>query len=197
METTAPEKVTLRKQMRARLASQSAADVRAKSADIWERLSVLGEFTSASRLLVYVSAGREADTHGLIRQLLAMGRNVCVPRFEIAKQRYVASELRDFDADLATGKFGILEPKPEAIRPAAADQIDAALVPGLAFDETGNRLGRGMGHFDRLLLEVRGRRIALAFDFQILGEIPAETHDVRMDFIVTETRVIKTKGNSP
>lgn len=197
METTAPEKVTLRKRMRARVASQSAADVRAKSADMWERLSVLGEFTSATRLLVYVSAGHEADTHGLIRQLLAMGRNVCVPRFDIAKQRYVASELRDFDADLATGKFEILEPKPEAIRPAAPDQIDAALVPGLAFDETGNRLGRGMGHFDRLLQEVRGRRIALAFDFQILDEIPAEPHDVRMDFIVTETRVIKTKGNSP
>jgi len=181
--------------MRARLAKLSATDVRAKSAAIWERLSVLGEFASATMLLVYVSTGNEVDTHGLIRQLLAMGRHVCVPRFEPATQRYVASELRDFDADLAAGKFGILEPRREAIRPAAADQIGAAVVPGLAFDETGHRLGRGKGYFDRLLQEVRGTRIAMAFDFQLLSEVPAEAHDARMDFVVTETRVIKTKGN--
>jgi len=197
MEATASQKVALREQLRARLVKQIAADVRAKSAAIWERLSVLSEFTSARRLLVYVSAGGEADTHGLIRQLLAMGRNVYVPLFDTAKQHYVASELRDFDMDLATGKFGILEPKPEAIRPAASDQIDAALVPGLAFDETGNRLGRGMGHFDRLLQGVHGTRIALAFDFQLLDEVPADAHDARMDFIVTENRVIKTKGTRP
>ena len=181
--------------MRTRLARQSAADVRAKSAAAWERLSTLGEFTNATVLLVYISTGNEVVTHGLIRQLLAMGRRVCVPRFEIASQRYVASELHDFDADLATGKFGILEPRPEAIRPAAPDQIGAVLVPGLAFDETGNRLGRGMGYFDRLLQEARGTRVALAFDFQLLGEVPAEAHDARMDFVVTETRVIKIKGN--
>jgi len=195
MEATAQEKVALRKQMSARLAGQSAADVRAKSAAIWERLSVLREFAGAVRPLVYVSQAPEVDTHGLIRQLLAMGRNVCVPWFDVASGRYAAAGLRDFDTELATGRFGILEPKPGAIRPAAADQIDVVLAPGLAFDETGNRLGRGMGYFDRLLQETRGTRVALAFDFQLLGEVPTEAHDTRMDFIVTETRVITTKGN--
>ena len=179
--------------MSARLAEQSAADVRANSAVIWERLFVRREFAVATRPLVYVSKGLEVDTHGLIRQLLAMGRKVYVPWFDAAKERYGASELRDFDLDLATGRFGILEPKPEAIRPATADQIDVALAPGLAFDETGNRLGRGMGYFDRLLQEIRGAKIALAFEFQVVGEVPTEAHDLRMDFIVTETRVIKTK----
>jgi 5-formyltetrahydrofolate cyclo-ligase len=188
-------KSTMRSRIQAQLARQRAPDIRAKSAAIWERLSVLSEFTGAARLLVYVSKEREVDTHGLIRQMLAMGRQVCVPCFEPARQQYVASELRDFDADLATGKFGILEPKSEAIRPAAPVQIDAVLVPGLAFDETGNRLGRGRGYFDRLLHEMRGVRIALAFDFQLLAEVPAEAHDARMDFVVTETRVIKIKGN--
>ena len=195
MEATAREKVALRKKMSARLAGQSAADVRARSAAIWERLSVLREFTGAVRPLVYVSKTPEVDTHGLIRQLLAMGRNVCVPWFDAASGRYAAAELRDFDTELATGRFGILEPKPGAIRPAAADQIDVALAPGLAFDETGNRLGRGLGYFDRLLQETRGTSVALAFDFQLLAEVPAEAHDMRMDFIVTETRVITTKGN--
>jgi len=181
--------------MRARLARQDAADVRAKSAAIWERLSVLKEFTAATRLLVYVSTGNEVDTQGLIRQLLAMGRQVCVPRFEAGTQGYAASELHDFDGELTAGKFGILEPKPGAVRSAALDRIDAALVPGLAFDETGNRLGRGLGHFDRLLRQTSGAKIALAFDFQVLDEVPAEAHDARMDFIVTETRVVNPKGN--
>jgi 5-formyltetrahydrofolate cyclo-ligase len=195
MEATAQDKIALREQMRTRLAERGAADVRAKSAAIWERLSVVREFAAATRLLVYVSTGSEVDTQGLIRQLLAMGRQVCVPRFDLTMQSYSASVLHDFDTELATGKFGILEPKPEAVRPAALDQIHAALVPGLAFDETGNRLGRGLGHFDRLLRQTSGVKIALAFDFQVLEEVPAEAHDARMDLIVTETRVVNPKGN--
>ena len=193
--TIAATKEELREQMRARLAAQSAADIRVKSADIWERLSMVGEFATGSRLLVYVSKGPEVETRGLIQQLLAMGRQVCVPWFDGAKKQYVASALADFALDLAAGRFGILEPKPEAVRPVACDQIDAALVPGLAFDETGNRLGRGMGYFDRLLRDVRGVKIALVYDFQLLSEVPAEAHDTPMDFIVTEKRVFKTRGN--
>ena len=193
--TAAATKDELREQMRAQLAALSAVDVRMKSAAIWERLSVLGEFATAARSLVYVSKATEVDTHGLIQQLLAMGRQVCVPWFDGAKKQYVASELRDFALDLKSGQFGILEPKPEAVRPVSGDQIDAALVPGLAFDETGNRLGRGMGYFDRLLGDVRGVKIALAYDFQILNEVPSEAHDTPVDFIVTEKRMIKTRGN--
>ncbi|HVM61524.1 MAG TPA: 5-formyltetrahydrofolate cyclo-ligase [Verrucomicrobiae bacterium] len=195
MESAAQKKIALRERMRARLASQSPAEARAKSAAIWERLSVVREFSGARRLLSYVSTGAEVDTHGLIRQLLAMGRHVCVPRFDEAQRTYVVSEIGDFDGDLMTGKFGILEPRPEAMRPAVLDPIGIALVPGLAFDETGNRLGRGLGHFDRLLRQTGGVKIALAFDFQLLDEVPAETHDMRMDFIVTETRVVNLKGN--
>jgi 5-formyltetrahydrofolate cyclo-ligase len=196
METTAQEKIALRNRMRAKLAALTEAEVCARSAAVWERLSVLPEFARATRLLIYVSKGTEVDTHGLIQQLLAMGRQVYAPGFEAVKKKYVACALNDFHSDLTMGRFGILEPKPEAIQPPARDPIDAALVPGLAFDETGNRLGRGMGYFDRLLQEVRGAKIALAYDFQILSEVPAEAHDARVDFIMTETRRIQTKGNS-
>lgn len=193
--TVVPTKEGLREQMRARLAAQGAPEIRVKSTDIWERLSVLDEFTAASRSLIYVSKGTEVDTRGLIQQLLAMGRPVCVPWFDGMKKEYVASELRDFALDLMNGQFGILEPKPEAVRPVASDRIDVALVPGLAFDETGNRLGRGMGYFDRILQDLRGVKIALAYDFQIVSEVPMEAHDAIVDFIVTEKRVIKIRGN--
>ena len=167
------------------------------SAAVWERLAVLPQFASAKALLSYVSKDNEVDTHGLIRQLLALGRQVCVPWFDTSKQIYGASALYDFDADLTAGKFGILEPGHGAARPVAGRQIDAALVPGLGFDETGNRLGRGMGYFDLLLHEVPGARIALAYDCQVLNEVPAEAHDAPVDFIVTETRMIRIKGNAP
>ena len=157
--TPAVTKQELREQMRARLAGQSTVEVQVKSAAIWERLSVLGEFTTAARSLIYVSKAAEVDTHGLIQQLLAMGRTVCVPWFDSTKGQYIASELRDFALDLKTGQFGILEPKPEAVRPVANDQIDVALVPGLAFDETGNRLGRGWGISTASCKTCEGRRL--------------------------------------
>lgn len=176
--------------MRTILAAVEPADVRLKSAAIWERLSVLPEFASAEWVLTYVSTGNEVDTHGLVQQLMAMGKRVCVPSFDDATRQYVASELRDFNTELAEGEFKILEPKPEAIRPVPAGRLQALIVPGLAFDETGNRLGRGTGFFDRILRDARGAKIALAYDFQIQSEVPAADHDVRMDFIVTETRSI-------
>jgi 5-formyltetrahydrofolate cyclo-ligase len=137
------------------------------------------------------------DTHGLIQQLLAMGRPVCVPCFDAKTQKYVASALHDFKLDLVPGKFGILEPGPSAARLVAGQQIDAALVPGLAFDERGNRLGRGMGYFDSILKEIRGAKIALAYEFQVLHGVPVEAHDARVDFIVTETKKLQIKGNLP
>jgi 5-formyltetrahydrofolate cyclo-ligase len=195
MEATA-QKVELRKRMRTILAAVEPVDVRVKSAAIWERLSALPEFASAEWLLVYVSAGNEVDTHGLIEQLLAMGKRVCVPKFDETEKQYIVSELKDFHAELAKGQFGIMEPKPGTARPVEVARLQALLVPGLAFDENGNRLGRGMGFFDRLLRDAHGLRIALAYDFQILSEVPTADHDVRLNFIVTETRSINCQRKS-
>jgi 5-formyltetrahydrofolate cyclo-ligase len=187
-------KQTWRERMRDQLKSLSSSDVAQRSASIWERLAVLTEFVSAQGLLIYVSRGNEVATHGLIRQLLAMGKRVTVPSFDGAAGHYVASELTDFDGELVGGRFGILEPGQTHVRAVDANKLDALLVPGLAFDGNGNRIGRGMGFFDRLLREARGTKIALAYDFQLLNEVPADAHDVRMDFIVTEKRVVSSKG---
>ncbi len=189
-------KVALRRQMRDRLAALTEPQVRAGSATIWERLSVLPAMAGADWLLAYVSRAHEVDTRGLIQQLLAMGRHVCVPAFDEAAQRYAASEVRDFYADLVEGRFGILEPNREAVRVVRSDRLDALLLPGLAFDVQGNRLGRGLGFFDRLLAETRGVKIALAHDFQVLNEVPVDAHDVRVDFIVTEKRIVSCKGTN-
>lgn len=180
--------------MRARLAALSYAAVRAKSAKIEEQCFLLPDFVASDWVFAYISLGHEIATRGLIKRLLAMGKHVCVPKFDEPTQQYVASELRDFDKELVKGKFGIMEPDSEAARRVDPGQLDALLVPGLAFDEMGNRLGRGRGFFDRILRETRGGKLALAYDFQLVGKIPVEKHDVRMDFIVTETRVVSVKG---
>jgi 5-formyltetrahydrofolate cyclo-ligase len=186
-------KQELRDQMRKRLASLSPADMHAKSAAIRGQCFLLPEFAAADWVFAYVSRGHEVATRGLIEQLLVTGKHVCVPKYDEPTRQYVASELRDFDRELVKGKFGILEPSSEAVRRVGPGKLDALLVPGLAFDQKGNRLGRGLGFFDRILQKTTGVKLALAYDFQLVDEVPAEEHDVRMDFIITETRVVNVK----
>jgi 5-formyltetrahydrofolate cyclo-ligase len=184
-------KADVRAQVRARLALLDLRLAREDSAAIIRRLEELPELGGAQWVAAYVSFGTEVETQGLIRQLLGEGRHVCIPSFDWVGQRYICSQLKNFDADLAEGRLGILEPKPAAVRPVHTDLPDVWVVPGLAFDTSGNRLGRGMGYFDQLLADARGVKVALAYDFQVLDEVPAAPHDVRMDFIVTEHRTIK------
>ena len=191
--TIAVTKEQLRQQIRKQLAPLSPEDVRTKSTAIGEQCFLLPEFIAADWVFAYVSHGHEVATHGLIERLLAMGKHVCVPKFDEPTRQYIVSELRDFAKELVKGKFGILEPGPEAVRRVEPGKLDALLVPGLAFDKMGNRLGRGMGYFDRILQETTGAKLALAYDFQLVEEVPAEEHDVRMDFIVTEIRVVNVK----
>jgi 5,10-methenyltetrahydrofolate synthetase len=100
MEATA-QKVELRKRMRTILAAVPPTNVRQKSAAIWERLSVLPGFAAAEWFLVYIATGNEVDTHGLIEQLLALGKHVCVPKFNETEKKYIVSELKDFHVELA------------------------------------------------------------------------------------------------
>jgi|YelNatPaOPRAMG01_1025707.scaffolds.fasta_scaffold02195_17 5-formyltetrahydrofolate cyclo-ligase len=155
------------------------------------RVLALPEVMAATWVAGFVSFGTEVPTHELLRHLLAEGKHVCVPSFDPVGQRYICSELKHFDADLAPGKLDILEPRRAALRPVAANKVDVWLVPGLAFDEHGNRLGRGMGYFDQLLRDARGVKIGLAHDCQVVKKVPTDSHDVGMDWIVTETRTIR------
>lgn len=183
--------------MIARLARLSTEEVHAGSAAIAQRLAALPELPAATWVAGFVSFGTEVHTHGLLRGLLAAGQRVCVPSFDPVGQRYICSELKHFEADLTPGKLGILEPKRAALRPVHADQLEAWLLPGLAFDEEGNRLGRGMGYYDQLLRDARGVKIALAYDFQVVQQVPSLAHDVGMDWIVTATRTIRCLRKRP
>jgi len=179
--------------MRAQRLTLSPAMVQAKSAAICERVLRLPVFATARKVFAYVSRGNEVATHGLIQQLLAAGREVGVPMFDATRDGYSASLVREFPGDLAPGKLDILEPKPAAVRPVRLSYFEVLVIPGLAFDRRGCRLGRGKGYFDRLLEGTPGVKIALAYDFEVLSEVPVADHDVHMDFIVTETQTVHCK----
>jgi len=161
------------------------------SAAILDRLRSLPEFESARALLVYVSSkDNEVDTLRLISSAIEAGRQVLVPVALTSTREMVWSELRSLD-ELHPSTFGIMEPKEDCIRPVEHCEMDLALVPGIAFDTSGCRIGYGGGYYDRFLSSFRGKKVALAYELQVYDSVPSEPHDLPVDVIVTENRLIR------
>ena len=148
------------------------------SLSVLERLRpLLGD---AKVILAYHSLPDEVDTHALLDELVAAGKTVLLPKV----LDDATMELRRYTgrASLCEGAFHIMEPIGETFT--AVDQIDLALIPGLAFDAQGHRLGRGKGYYDRFLSAFRGKTIGVCFDFQKVAEVPVDAHDVAVDRVV-------------
>ena len=172
------------------LTSDEAAQ---KSTAILDRLRSLPEFESARALLVYVSSkDNEVDTLRLISSAIESGRKVLVPIAVTSTRQMVWSELRSLD-ELHKSTFGIMEPKEDCVRPAQHNKSDLALVPGIAFDVAGRRIGYGGGYYDRFLAAFSGKKVALAYELQVYESIPSEPHDLPVDVIVTEDRIINCR----
>ena len=159
---------------------------RAKSAEIEAKLFVLPEFRSAAVVLFYASFQSEVQTHHMIRRALAEGKRVALPK--VKGKELELFEIFNFDSDVGPGAWGI--PEPERGKLLKIEDIALIMVPGAAFDVRGNRIGYGAGFYDKLLLYYKGRTVALAFELQIVPEAPADAHDVPVQKILTETRVI-------
>ena len=132
----------------------------------------------------------------MIRESLGSGKNVVVPRVNKNNQTLILSELHRW-TELEKGAYNILEPQKENLREIAVDIIDLILVPGVGFDCSGHRLGHGKGYYDKVLKEAtHAVHVGLAFECQLVERIPVEPHDVPVDIIVTEKRVIHCTGSS-
>ena len=150
-------------------------------------------FSSAEVVCTYVNFREEVETAGLVAALLREGRRVAVPvHLHGTAQPLLFAEIHDF-SEMAPNHFGILQPPSEAARLVPTAAIPLFLVPGLAFDPAGRRLGYGLGCYDRAFADAApgALKIGLAFELQILECVPADPHDVPMDFVVTEDRVIQ------
>jgi 5-formyltetrahydrofolate cyclo-ligase len=131
----------------------------------------------------------EPNVRPLLVEALALGHEVVLPRFNQYAMEYEGVAVRSVE-ELKPGHFGILEPAPDS--PVfALNRLDLTLVPGVAYDSEGRRLGRGKGYYDRLLGKVGGRTCGVAFDWQLVPEVPAEAHDVSVNLILTPSRWLR------
>lgn len=174
----------------------SREEVSSLSELVKSRLLELPEFSRAKTIATYIAKSDEVQTSGIVEDALAGGRRIVVPRSDPASTSLVFSEIRSL-AELSPGQYGILEP-PSAGSPFPLDRCDLVLVPLVAWDESGHRLGYGKGYFDRALGARRPPvSIGLAFESQRRGDIPQSPTDVALDIIVTERRVIRIGAKRP
>jgi 5-formyltetrahydrofolate cyclo-ligase len=161
------------------------------SSAVCNRAAELPEVRTARTIMLYASFRSEVDTAPLIRLALARGVQVCLPRI-LGPRRMEAFRITDPSSDLAPGTWGIPEPDSGLPR-VPAEAIDAVIVPGTVFDEAGGRCGYGGGFYDNYLLGARAGMpsIGLAMELQLVDKVPREPHDLGVDVIVTETRVIR------
>ncbi len=190
---------TLKKEIRHQVLSRRdslSTDERINlSRKICNNLLSLDEFKSAKTVHFFLTTRSEVITEEAVRRSLLLGKDVVVPVMDKKHRRIRLSKLSDYDNELMIMHHGIHEPKPEFMRHVDLKEVDLMVLPGVAFDKTGHRLGYGAGYYDRLLKTEAERPllIALAFEAQIADAIPVGDHDIRMDKIITEERVIEIR----
>lgn len=188
---SAETKAELRQQIRTALARITPAVRMVESIDLCARLEP--QLRSARAILFFAPLPDELDVWPLLEKCLAAGKICALPSFDAATEIYSARQVVNLEQDILTGKFGVREPQPNCAI-TSLDRLDLVLVPGLAFDWGGNRLGRGLGFYDRILAAASGVKCGVAYDFQLLEKIPVEAHDAGVNFIFTPTRCVRRKN---
>lgn len=152
---------------------------------IFNKIIESSEYKNSKTILVYVSFNGEVDTHKFIQYALKDHKKVCVPKIVSKKEGMKAIEISEFE-DLKTGSYGILEPA-SFNREIDEESINLVIVPGVAFDLKGGRIGYGGAFYDRFLKNISKDtfKVAIAYDFQILKNIPMEVHDEKIHRIIT------------
>jgi len=189
-------KPALRRRLREVLASMSDADRHAKSAAACSFLAGTPEFAAASCVMLYLSTQTEIDTAPLALKCWQAGKMVVVPRVSWDQRRMIPIEISSLQTGLTTTGHGIREPDSSG-KPIPTNLVDLVVVPGLGFTENGYRIGRGMGFYDRFLAQgdFVGISCGLAFQDQIVPEVPVLDHDVPLSMLVTDRGVRRFCAN--
>jgi len=170
----------IRHEIRTKIKTQSELEKSRKSGIIKDKLFGLEEFKKAKVVMFYVSLKDEVNTLSMIDDATKTGKRVCVPVILKEEKRLIAGEIKDRVKDLERQHFGIFQPIAGHVREVPLENIDLVVVPGVAFDKNNMRLGRGHGYYDRFLslLPDRTKTIGLAFDFQVVENLPKDSHDI-------------------
>ena len=181
----------IRREMRATLAAMTPNVAAAKSLRACEALALQAEYRDARTVMIFLAIQGEIDPAELARAAWREGKTVLVPVTVWEDRSMVAVAIDSLDSGLVVTDQGIREPV--GGQAVAVDEIDLIVVPALAFDRQGNRLGRGGGFYDRFLASpgMRARLCGIAFCEQLLDEVPTGVHDCPVDIIVTDTEVLR------
>ena len=176
------QKNELRRHIRAQKKQYAAAQLAALSEEICSKVSTSAWWQEAGTLLLYYPLADEVDVRPLIQEAYRNGKCVLLP---VCKGDDLELHLYEGEESLAHGAFGIMEPTGPLFAPENYPDIQLALVPGMAFDRVGHRLGRGRGYYDRLLPQLAAARLqGICFPFQLLDEVPSDTHDIAVHEVV-------------
>lgn len=182
----ASNKAELRQRVRELIRGISSGERGAAATACVTRLREEALWHNARTVMLFTPMPDEPDIAPCLDEAWAARKLVAFPRFNPASRDYTAA-IAVSRAELVRGRFGVLEPG-AGCPVVPLNQLDLVLVPGVAFDLLGGRLGRGKGFYDRLLAQVRGHKCGVAYDVQIVPSVPVEPHDIRVDSILTPSR---------
>lgn len=192
MDEIFEKKQEIRQGITNRLEAFSKEERAERTRGIENRIFEFANFLEAKVVLLYMASKNEVRTEGIFQRCFDYNKIVVLPAFETSRYKIKLYKIDNPALDLIIGPRQIPEPNPERCKVVPLDCLDIALIPAVALDEKGGRIGSGEGYYDRFIpkLPITTRKVALAFEEQILPQVPMESHDKHVDIIITEKRII-------
>ena len=192
MEEVQESKSDIRNRVVKAIQTLSAEEIVGKTSQIKNRLFGFANFLEANISLLYMPQQNVVDTKSIIQRCFDYRKIVALPAFNTEKYRMRLFKVDDIEANMTLGPRNIMEPDSERCKLIPIERIDIAIIPGVALDEKGGRIGSGEGYYDRFIgkLPITTRKVALSLECQIVQQVPMEAHDKYMDIIITEDRII-------
>jgi len=192
MEEIQITKSQIREEIAKKIDALSAKEIAEKTKSIENRLFDFANFLESKITLLYVNNEHEVQTAHILKRAFAYNKIVVLPAYNTQNFEMELKKVDNLEKDLCMGPRQILQPDETSCKVVPIDKIDIAIIPAVALDEKGGRIGSGKGYYDRLIprLAITTRKVALAFEDQIIPQVPIESHDKHVDIIITEDRVI-------
>ena len=192
MEEIQIAKSQIREEITQKFAALSAKELAEKTKAIENRLFDFANFLESKITLLYVNNEHEVLTDDILKRAYVYNKIVVLPAYNTENFEMELKKVDSLEKDLSPGPRDILQPDESRCKVVPIDKIDIAIIPAVALDEKGGRIGSGKGYYDRLIprLAITTRKVALAFEAQIIPQVPIESHDKHVDIIITEDRVI-------
>lgn len=192
MEEIRETKDEIRDKIEKTHAELAESEVEEKTIRIENRLFEFANFLEANIVLLYINSTSEVNSWKILKRCFDYKKIVILPAFDATKYQMKLMKVDNLDTDLILGPRDILEPDSSRCNIVPIECIDIAIIPGVAFDEKGGRIGSGDGYYDRLIpqLSITTRKVALALENQIIPIVHMESHNKYVDIIITEKRII-------